>query len=653
LKKLITYILITAIITILYILFPDIIQYRVNSGYFAWAIITPLLGIFSLISLLGKKQVRFSLPDLLFIGFIIYYLMRGVFTQGAENNIGVVLMCMILYAFIRVLNIKDNYSFLKYIGVLLMISALYQSYISLEQLYGIIPSNNHNFNITGSFVNPAPLGAYLALILPIALNLSFRNTTKLNLVLPKSIKGIIQSLKDIRKIKIEKQKLICWHDKYASSIINYCIYRLSQLTIVAILIVLPVTLCRSAWIGAIIGSMFVLVVMFRQRLNEFTKSRKLQKKTIVTIIIACIIIIPLSIQGAYTLKKDSADSRFVIWKICSQVTEDNFLLGVGPGKFKAAYPMYQAEYFRDNIDSEKEAALIGNIIHSYNEVFQLMIETGIIGFMLFLVFILSLVLIAIRFLKKQKSSLLVGVAGGFISLLLFAQFWYAFSVPVLLILFVVLSAFLSRESKYLINLNLSWASVQNNKGKTIVRIVQYGLVAVAILFSYLGIEKVNKKYTAYKDWEEARSLYGMRVYDSANMIFEKALPELSDDGEFMIAYGKSLQMNGDNKYAIDILLKASKNAKNPVLYTTLGEYYKSEKSYALAEKAYLQASYIIPHRFFPLYLLAKLYKETGEKEKAIEMANMILAKEVKIESRAITEIKNEVKEMLKNIKKNF
>ncbi len=649
-KKLITYILITAIIAIPYILFSDIIQYRVNSGYFAWAIITPLLGLFSLITLFGKRQIRFSLPDILFFGFTIYYLIRGIFTEGAENNVGVVLMCLILYAFIRTLNIKDNNSFLKYLSVLLMLSALYQSYISLRQLYGIIPSNNYNFNITGSVVNPAPLGAYLALVLPSALNISLRNTTKLNFVFPKSIKGIVQRLKEFRNIKLDKQKFNRWNDKYASSIINYCIYRLSQLTIVAVLIVLPVTLCRSAWIGAILGILFVLGAKFRDRIKVFLKSIIFNKRTLITVIIACVVIIPLGIQGAYTLKKDSADSRFVIWKICSQVTEDNLLEGVGPGKFKAEYPMYQADYFRDKKNSEKEASLIGNIIHSYNEGFQLLIETGIIGFVLFLLWILSLVFIVIRLIKTQSSSTFYGIAGAFISLLLFAQFWYAFSVPVLLILFIVFSALLPVESKYSLNINLSCVSENNNKGKTIIRVFQFGIVLVTILTSYLGLEKIDKKYSAYKDWEEAKSLYGMRIYESANMGFEKALSELGGNGDFMIAYGKSLQMNGDNKRAIDILLKASKNANNPVLYTTLGECYKSEKNYLLAEEAYQQAYDIIPHRFFPLYLLTKLYKETGKKAKAIEMGNKILTKKVKIESRAITEIKNEVKEILKEYK---
>jgi hypothetical protein len=53
-----------------------------------------------------------------------------------------------------------------------------------------------------------------------------------------------------------------------------------------------------------------------------------------------------------------------------------------------------------------------------------------------------------------------------------------------------------------------------------------------------------------------------------------------------------------------------------------------------------------PSRFYPKYLLAKLYDETGQKEKAIQVANELLAKDIKIESTAIEEIKEEMKKLI-------
>jgi ABC-type transport system involved in cytochrome bd biosynthesis fused ATPase/permease subunit len=54
-----------------------------------------------------------------------------------------------------------------------------------------------------------------------------------------------------------------------------------------------------------------------------------------------------------------------------------------------------------------------------------------------------------------------------------------------------------------------------------------------------------------------------------------------------------------------------------------------------------------PGKFYPLYLLAKLYDASGQQQKAIAMANTLLNKEVKVHSTAIEEIKEEMKVIIK------
>ena len=64
---------------------------------------------------------------------------------------------------------------------------------------------------------------------------------------------------------------------------------------------------------------------------------------------------------------------------------------------------------------------------------------------------------------------------------------------------------------------------------------------------------------------------------------------------------------------------------------------------AETEKAYRHAWHIIPSRFYPLYLLAKLYDESNRPEKAIQTARQVLDKEVKIPSTAVNQIRQEMK----------
>jgi hypothetical protein len=53
-----------------------------------------------------------------------------------------------------------------------------------------------------------------------------------------------------------------------------------------------------------------------------------------------------------------------------------------------------------------------------------------------------------------------------------------------------------------------------------------------------------------------------------------------------------------------------------------------------------------PSRFYPKYLLAKLYDESGQNEKAVEVAKELLEKDIKIESTAIQEMREEMKKII-------
>jgi uncharacterized iron-regulated protein len=55
---------------------------------------------------------------------------------------------------------------------------------------------------------------------------------------------------------------------------------------------------------------------------------------------------------------------------------------------------------------------------------------------------------------------------------------------------------------------------------------------------------------------------------------------------------------------------------------------------------------MVPSKFFPLYRLVKLYENNNRIEEALNMANLILNKDIKIESSKIDIIKEEMRIML-------
>ena len=56
---------------------------------------------------------------------------------------------------------------------------------------------------------------------------------------------------------------------------------------------------------------------------------------------------------------------------------------------------------------------------------------------------------------------------------------------------------------------------------------------------------------------------------------------------------------------------------------------------------------MVPHKLYPLYLLARLYDETGQNEKAVSVANKIMEKEIKVESEATEEIRAAMMEIIR------
>jgi len=141
-------------------------------------------------------------------------------------------------------------------------------------------------------------------------------------------------------------------------------------------------------------------------------------------------------------------------------------------------------------------------------------------------------------------------------------------------------------------------------------------------------------------------IYNYGLYEQSLTEYEKAYLVLNRNGEFLINYGKALSIAGKHTEALSLLEQAKDHQSNSVLYTAMGDSHKALKEYQSAEKQYLQAANMAPGKFYPLYLLAKLYDTSGQQYKAIAMANIILSKEVKVYSTAIEEIKEKMQQII-------
>jgi len=108
------------------------------------------------------------------------------------------------------------------------------------------------------------------------------------------------------------------------------------------------------------------------------------------------------------------------------------------------------------------------------------------------------------------------------------------------------------------------------------------------------------------------------------------LPILQHNGLLLQQYGKSLAMEKRNEEAIILLKQAGNYYKDEYSFIALGDAYKALGETNKAEVQYQLAANMVPHKFYPLYLLAKLYNQTGQHKKALALARQILTKEIKV-----------------------
>ena len=456
------------------------------------------------------------------------------------------------------------------------------------QVYGWADQYHSLYRLTGSFFNPGPYSGFLAVILPVALH---------TLLGPKPL---------------------CRVDKI--------VYGLGVICLVSIILVLPAGMSRSAWVAAGAGCG---VVVWRQK-----RSREYVRRGIGRIgrgwkrcWLGGILLLGLSIGGGlYLLKKDSADGRLLVWKMDLAVMRSQPWLGVGIGRYPGALGEAQAVYFANSPADPREEYVADAPEYGFNEFLQLGGEYGLIGLCLFL----SITGIASGGLFKRNTQQTGGVSGALSAFLVFACFSYPLHMLPMAMLFVLL---------------LAWSVNVGAKGVRIRRWAGQILWLPVMVLGLVAAWRLTEKETAYKTWKTARAYFRQGDYQEALNRYTPLFSALSDRPAFVFEFGECQFQNAQYGNATAIFLWAAELSADPMVYNKLGKNYQALKQYDRAEKAYVQAAHMIPHRIYPLYLLALLYREMGDMEKARDMARQVIDQEPKVWSPAVEEMKTEMKQL--------
>lgn len=398
-------------------------------------------------------------------------------------------------------------------------------------------------------------------------------------------------------------------------------YYLTLIAMLLIMSVLPAGMSRSAWIAGILASAYVIIQFKGKYLKYLFHSKKcLLLITILTI---------LSLIGIYFLKKDSANGRLLMWKIASRAVYEQPWTGYGWEHVAGIYGQAQEEYFSTENYTTIEEYVADSPAYVFNEYLQIALAWGIPVLCIFLL----IIYISTLGLHKRKE---YGLCGALLSLCIFSfasypfQFWL-FIASLELLVAAGFSCILPSNK---LNVSLLFFAM---------------LCGGFWLVSHIQKESMEEKLS-----EEIHTLYqagnNEEVVKQGLLLYE----HLKKNARFMFEYGcayhKLQQYNESNA----ILLDALKLTSVPAVQYVIGLNYQKMQQYKEAETWLLRSTKRLPGRIYPYYLLAKLYNETDSfpKERMQWAARMVLEKEPKIHSTAIRQMREEIKGMISERKKN-
>ena len=428
------------------------------------------------------------------------------------------------YVFVRQSSSKGIKIFLACV----MMGGLFQCFYAGMQGMGLLPSLHNAFPMTGSFLNPAPLAGYLAVL------------TSMGMVGLFCTDGFHGKLRIVAVIGL--------------LLFGSFVFLLNS---------------RAAWFALLV----VAVVIGYGRL-------KMKRKRVYVV---CIVIaLGVSLYGLYYMREVSANGRLFIWKNTCEMIKDHPLTGVGIDRFKAEFPTYQAQY-HSQLTEEAEKYYDGNTFLVFNEYLRAFAETGCL-----FPFLVSFPL-GIVWKYKDVSTETRMAAGGVGCLLVFGFFSYPFSILTLKVLAVLFLGIIGRESRVV----YSW------RVPRILQFVVGGTAVVCVAFTVYGLTVVSK-VSFYAHTDERHACW------------------FRDNVSFVRHHCRETLERGDTVQAVRILTDAIGRIPVAGFYQHRAELYAETGGYQQAEADYKFLRNLSPTALEPVLKLARLYRDTGRVEEALD-----------------------------------
>lgn len=327
---------------ILMLIDTGLFYYASMSQYFLFCASAILLYAVGLVRVLHDKNshIHLSAIELLFFGWFIYLIIRGITTNNEQYKLYYLFSCYLLFQGITWL-IKNKHLSMHGIRNLFIGLAVIESAVCLLQWFGILESEIPLFKVSGTWESPNVTAMFIALCIPLLIEEGFHSQHKYKIVY----------------------------------------FLLIGLEITAILLIN----CRTAYISLLL-SVFIL---FGKRFEWFKRIKNASFKRIITITIPISLLFTLGCYGLYKIKQPSADGRFFIWKNSLSMIAECPIRGYGYGLFEKKYNLYQSDILKYNDTTKNERKNARHVFVCYNDFLEQSIEGGIISGILYLSILLT------------------------------------------------------------------------------------------------------------------------------------------------------------------------------------------------------------------------------------------------------------------------
>jgi len=526
------------------------------------------------------KKNKLGPPILIILIWTLYILSNGVFVTKffSPFHIYLILNCgffIAIYCVVRVTEFRPTMLFTAITGI-----ALVESIICVSQYFGLSPSSNHYFVVTGTWENPNVTAMFIAMATPSAFSLY-----------------------------LQPQKLL-------KTTATVCI-----LTFFVTILLLQ---CRTALIGGIVAlgilynSKYALIQRVKQSSNRSGK---------IVLILVSFAIITFFGNYMYLLKKTSADGRQLIWKLSTKMILDKPICGYGYGLFARNYNLFQSRYFEKGNGDLNEAQQAGFVHMGYNEFLENTAEGGLPGLVIISMFFMILLLPGPRDnnVDSHKKGLPVSNAtiknldivtyAGISAFVIMSVFNFTFQAIPAMCLFIIYAAIYSAG----LNDDLKWQLITIKSG------VKWAFATgLMILGVALGLRITNVFHTEL--------LIKQAQVQAQNNNAEQAIDILKSIGtksnlfeDFYFVYGDILLGQKNFAGALVNYNKAITYTSDPEIYMKAAFCYQQTGQYQKAENNYLVAEYIEPNRLKARSALMGMYRQIKDSTKAIAMAREIIA----------------------------